>query len=366
MNNNKKKSGCGCFFAIIIIFLIAIVISVCVLYMMDPTKLQSNLNEIAVKLQEYAYEMNGMTVPTEENLQLPEEEELTEAQNYFYYQQLSEPAKKIYVTIENNIENLKNGVDNIPLPSSLNEVAKSNENGKELVATEFQNAWDAFITDRSEYFYLDSSKVCLVSKITTKGSNTNYEFFIGKGENTNYFTSEYNTKEEVEQAVKEVENAKNEILKNATGSNYDKILYIHDWIIENTDYDTSNGPNTSNIYGCLVNNDAICEGYARAFKYLLDELNIPCILISGIAVDENGNSERHAWNYVYIQNNWYAVDTTWDDPIIIGNGEVTESIKYKYFLKGKNTMDNDHTTIGQVTKDGFEFSYPELGSEDLQ
>lgn len=365
MNNNKKISGCGCFFALIIIFLLIIVISITVLYTIDPVKLESDLIQATEKIQKYIIEMNGLPVENEDNLQMPEKEELTEAQKYFYYQQLSEPAKKIYVTIENNIENLKNGEDNIPLPTSLNEVAKSNEKGKELVATEFQNAWDAFITDRSEFFYLDSSKVCLVTKITTKGSNTNYEFYIGKGENTNYFIDEFNTKEEVEQAVQKIENAKNDILKNATGSNYDKILYIHDFIIENTEYDTLSAPNTSNIYGCLVNNDAICEGYARTFKYLLDELNIPCILVSGTAIDENGNSERHAWNYVYIKNNWYAVDTTWDDPIIIGNGKITDSIKYKYFLKGKNTIDNDHTTIGQVTKDGFQFIYPELASEDL-
>lgn len=359
----KKKRKI--FWSIVLIALIGCVVSVCVLYAIDPVKLQNNLIELSEKLQNYIYEMNGQTVPTEENLEMPKEEELTQAQKYFYFQQLSEPAKKIYVTIENNIDNLKNGVDNIPLPSSLNEVAQSSENGKELVAKEFQNAWDAFITDKSEYFYLDSSKVCLVTKITTRGSNTNYEFFIGKGENSTYFTSDYKTKEEVEAALQDIEVAKNEILENATGSNYDKILYVHDWIIENTKYDTSNSANTSNIYGCLVNKSAICEGYARAYKYLLDELNIPCILVSGTAIDENGNTERHAWNYVYIQNNWYAVDTTWDDPIIVGNGEITDKIKYKYFLKGHKTMEQDHIVNGQVTKDGFKFEYPELANDDL-
>ena len=362
---DKKKSGCGCFFGIFLIIIIALVITMCVLYAMDPVKLQNNLNELVANLQNYVYEINGSSVPSDENLQLPEKEELTEAQNYFYYQQLSETAKKIYVTIENNIDNLKNGVDNIPLPSSLNNVAKSTENGKELIAKEFQNAWDAFITDKSEYFYLDSSKVCLVSKITTKGSNTNYEFFIGKGENSTYFIDEYKTREEVEVAIQEIENAKEEILNNATGSNYDKILYVHNWIINNNEYNTTQNSNISDIYGSLVNKSAICEGYARAYKYLLDELNIPCILVSGTAIDENGNSERHAWNYVFINNNWYAVDTTWDDPIIIGNGIITENIKYKYFLKGKETMEIDHITNGQVTKDGFKFSYPELAEEDL-
>lgn len=361
----KKKSGCGLFFLIILIVVIIMMITIWGLYSRNPIGFEQDLNNLSEKLKEYMAQLDGEP-PVVENLVFPEEEKLTEAQRYYYYQQLSDTAKKIYVTIGDNIEKIKNGEDNIPLPASLNDVAKSTENGKELIATEFQNAWDAFITDKSEYFYIDSSKVCLVTKITTKGSNTNYEFFIGKGENANYFTKEFNSKDAVETAVAELENAKNEILKNATGSNYEKILYVHNWIIDNTSYDTSNGKNTSNIYGCLVNKSAICEGYARAYKYLLDELNIPCVLVSGTAVDENGGTERHAWNYVYINNNWYSVDTTWDDPIIIGNGKVNDSIRYKYFLKGKNTMNKDHTTNGHITKNGFEFSYPELGNEDLR
>lgn len=362
---SKKKNGCGCFLGIILILLIGLIVSFCILFAMDPIKLEKNLKNGIEQLEGFITAQLNIEEEEEENIIMPEEEGLDEAQNYFYFQQLSEPAKKIYVTIENNIENLENGVDNIPLPRSLNEVAKSSENGKEVVAKEFQNAWDAFITDKSEYFYLDSSKVCLVTKITTKGSEVNYEFFIGKGENITYFTEEFETKADVEKALKELEEAKKEILENVNGDNYDKILYVHDWIVENTEYDVLENPNTSNVYGCLVSKKAICEGYARAFKYLLDELEIPCVMVSGTAVDENGNSERHAWNYVYIEDNWYAVDTTWDDPIIIGNGKITENIKYKYFVKGENTMSKDHTIIGQVTKDGFTFKCPKLSTNDF-
>lgn len=364
MSKENKKSG-GCFLGFIAIVLLAIIVTIIVLYSMNPKKLQETINVASAKIQELIYEIKGKPVVSDD-LQFPEKENLSEAQKYFYYEQLSENGKKIYLAIEKNIEKIKNGEDNIPLPPSLNEVAKNDEKGKELITIEFQNAWDAFVTDRSEYFYLDSSKVCLVTKMITKGSNTNYEFYIGKGDNKNYFIDEFDNKEEVEKAIKEVENVKQDIIKNATGNNYEKIKYVHDWLVDNVKYDTSTGKNTSNIYGCLVNKNVVCEGYARAFKYLLDELNIPCVLISGNAVDEYGNTERHAWNYVYIKNNWYAVDTTWDDPIIIGHGKVDESIKYKYFLRGKKTMSKDHTTIGQITKDGFIFSYPELSIEDIK
>ena len=256
-----------------------------------------------------------------------------------------------------------NGEDNIPLPTSLNDIAK--RDGKEVIAKEFQSAWDAFITDKSEYFYLDSSKVCLITKITTRGNNADYQFAIGKGDNKTYFIDEFNSKEEVEKALKQIELESENVIGYASGNNYEKMLYIHNCIVDNTKYETSKAANTANIYGGIVNKRAICEGYARTFKYYMDKLNIPCILISGEAVDENGNKERHAWNYVYINNNWYAIDTTWDDPIIIGNGKLTDKIKYRYFLKGSETMNKDHTTIGQITENGKIFEYPELAKDDL-
>ena len=365
----KGKNSFLHFLEVTVILLIAIIITFIVLYSMNPTKLKESLVYATDKIQlaaEEVYETFAGKQVVQDNLEFPDEETLTEAQNYYYYQQLGDTAKKIYVSIENNIERLKNGEDNIPLPPSLNDDAKANPDGKEFIAKEFQNAWDAFITDKSEYFYIDSSKVCLVTKMTTKGSNTSYEFYIGKGDNSNYYIDSFKDKEQIEKAIAEIKSVKADILKNASGNNYEKMKYVHNWIIDNVKYDTVGSKNTSNIYGCLVNKSVICEGYARTFKYLMDELDIPCVLVSGIAVDDDGKSERHAWNYVYIKNNWYAIDTTWDDPIIIGNGRIDDTIRYKYFLRGSDTMNKDHTTVGQITKNGFDFKYPELSKEDIK
>lgn len=349
---------------IILVILIVACIYVTIEYNNDPVGFQAKLEDWAKQIEVRVNKLNGKS-STEQAIVLPEKEELSGARKYYYFEQLSDTAKVIYVTIENNADKLLNGEDNIPLPSSLNDFAQ--KNGKEKVAEEFQSAWDAFITDKCEYFYLDSSKVCLVSKITTKATSSNYEFYIGKGDNKTYFIEEFKTKQDVEEAIKEIEDVEKEILKNATGTNYDKMLYVHDWIIGNTEYEAEHGENTANIYGCLVEGKALCEGYARTFKYLLDKLNIPCILVSGDAVDENGKTERHAWNYVFINNNWYAVDPTWDDPIIIGNSNLknNKKYKYKYFLKGKELMEKDHTTSGRITKGGKTFEYPDLCLNDF-
>ena len=359
----KKKSGCGIFFVFILFVFLAIIIGITVLYSMNPIKFEQQLADVQVKIEDYINKRYNFKPVYEENLIMPEVEGLAEAQRYYYFQQLSETAKKIYVTIEDSVEKMKNGEENIPLPASLNEVAISE--GKEKVAEEFQNAWDAFITDKSEYYFLDSGKVCLVTKSITKGNDVKYEFFIGKGENITYFIDEYTSKEQVETALKEIELAKKEILNNTTGNNLDKILYVHDWMLDNISYDSTEGSKKTNIYTALIEKNTICEGYARLFKYIMDELEIPCVIVSGTATDTNGKTERHAWNYVYINNNWYAIDVTWDDPIIIGTGKVTADIKYKYFLKGETTISKDHKISGQITKNGKKFSVPELSLLDF-
>ena len=33
-----------------------------------------------------------------------------------------------------------------------------------------------------------------------------------------------------------------------------------------------------------------------------------------------------------LNNKWYAIDVTWDDPTIIGSGRVPTSTKTRYFL----------------------------------
>ena len=101
--DKNKKSGCGCILGIIIIIILTIIVTILILYMVNPVKLESNLININNKLQKYVLELNHVK-PADDNLVFPEEEKLTEAQKYYYYQQLSDTAKKIYITIENNIE----------------------------------------------------------------------------------------------------------------------------------------------------------------------------------------------------------------------------------------------------------------------
>ena len=136
-------------------------------------------------------------------------------------------------------------------------------------------------------------------------------------------------------------------------------------IINNIEYETTIAKsNIYDIYGALVKNECVCEGYAKSFKYLLDQMNIPCIIVIGKATNTKGQTENHAWNYVQINEKWYAVDCTWDDPVIVGNGKIGNNTKYKYFLRGNEYMAKDHILSGQFTEGGQVYTYPELSATD--
>ena len=111
-----------------------------------------------------------------------------------------------------------------------------------------------------------------------------------------------------------------------------KIKAIHDYIINNTKYDKDradkkiNNYNSNTAYGALIEGYAICGGYADSMKLFLDKLNIPNFKIT---------SENHIWNVVYVNNGWFNLDLTWDDPVTSTGEDVLD---YSYFLITTNEL----------------------------
>lgn len=278
----------------------------------------------------------------------------------YYYDQIDENAKIIYSALENNEENLKTGNYTIEFGKQFNKLLNT-ENGTELLNDSYQQALDALSLDRPDIFYLDVSKMYLMIYTRKTILKTTYTVSIKSEDNGTYFSNEFKSKEEVEQKTKELESIKLNLCSQITGNTYDKVKQVHDTLVGNLQYDqTVSKDNIRNIYGALVNKEVVCEGYAKSFKYILDELGIPNLIVVGKATNSNNQTESHAWNYVFINENWYAIDVTWDDPIVVGGGKLPEKEKYKYFLKGSETFNKNHTITGKVSDDGLKFAYPEL------
>ena len=97
----------------------------------------------------------------------------------------------------------------------------------------------------------------------------------------------------------------------------EKIKVIHDYIINHTEYDRlkyenidDNTYKSSTAYGVLVEGFGTCSGYADTIAIFLNKLGIVNFKIS---------TDDHIWNLVKLDNKWYHLDTTWDDPISQNN-----------------------------------------------
>lgn len=366
--------------SIIIFFVIIAIIATAIV--LGLIFLQEFLKEEDTVAEDFKYNATNQESKAQEEMETPEivenpinEINSTEVKNVdysnvnvdkFFYNQLNDYSKTIYKAFESNKENMKTGTYKIELGTSFSSLL-SQSNGQDLLGDYYQSAIEAYTYDNPDVFYLSPNKMFLNMETTTQGKKVTYNVYINSGSEANYLVDGYNSKQDIDNAMSQIEQVKNEILSRRTGNTYNDIKLVHDYLVDNVEYDSSiSKPNIYDIYGALVRKESVCEGYARSFKYLMDELNIPCTLVIGTATNSQGQTENHAWNYVQINNNWYAVDTTWDDPIIIGNGTVSESIKYRYFLKGSSEINADHFPSGKFTENGMEFSYPNLSSNNYE
>ena len=152
-------------------------------------------------------------------------------------------------------------------------------------------------------------------------------------------TIEHSYSEEQKKAINEqVDKIINENIKDNM-STKQKIKTIHDYIINETNYDTLKTKNikdttykSNTAYGVLIEHYGICSGYSDTMAIFLDKLNIINYKIS---------NDQHIWNLVYLNGDWLHLDLTWDDPV--SNKNITRD---NYFLITTNTLkkldDNVH------------------------
>ena len=319
---------------------------------------------INVEKVETTENQNTMVVPIDENYENSKEYDFAYVKNNkYYYNQLDDTAKLIYDAIESNLSNMMSGNYEIKLSNQVASVLYENDGEKQL-DTSFQSAWDALMLDRVDTFFIDVTKINLKMRKTTYGKKVTYALSIAPADSNGYLANGIENKEKVHAILNEIKETRDSIVKSLSGIDYNKIMHAHDWIINNLDYEQNiTNNNVYNLYGALIEKSTVCEGYAEALKYILDEVDIPCVLVSGTATNSEGKTERHEWNYVQLYGKWYAIDSTWDDRVIKGTGYVSDSIKHRYFLVGSNEMNKNHFPNGQMTESGKKFVYPTIETE---
>ncbi len=193
----------------------------------------------------------------------------------YFYNQLENESKIIYNAFEKNKENMKTGNYKIELGSTFSFVL-SQEDGQDLLGKYYQSAIEAYTYDNPDVFYLSPNKMYLNIETTTRKNNVTYYVYVNSGPKANYFIDEFSSQEQINNAITKIEQVKDIILQNKTNNTYKNIKMVHDYLIKNVKYDTSvSKENIYNIYGAMVNQECVCEGYARSFKYMMDEMRNP-------------------------------------------------------------------------------------------
>lgn len=283
----------------------------------------------------------------------------------YYYNQLPEEAKRFYNAIGDMADQglLKQGnaeydliANNVLTQSQLQSYSQQAD-----VMVAFGAGRDAYYLDHPELFYIDISYLS-VSVGTKNGA---YVATLGTGRaETYYIDGGFSSETEVNEAAAALDEAVSRYVSaaNEKTTETEKIKAVNAMLIENITYSfcaTADEHGTTyeegaahirNVYGALVGGKCVCEGYARAFKLIMDRLGIPCLLVQGYSQGVAGGFEPHMWNYVWIAGSWYGVDVTWNDSDG-KNGEV-------YLLRGYEFMNDDHIADGVISDGGFKFRYP--------
>ena len=223
--------------------------------------------------------------------------------------------------------------------------------------------YDAFLMDHPEVFWLSGKTSSYQVKYSYSDGTSKCDFYTllkmhdgSLSDSFNEFLAEdYQTEAAITADIEARDYAVDLILNTPAvqnaNSDYELVKAFNEWLTKNNEYNTlvsSGDPygnfKAHNCLSALLGSDGtagpVCEGYAEAFKILCDRKEIPCVLVSGPATSSpESEGESHAWNFTKINDAWYGVDVTWNDPTVSGiSGKTSGYENENYLLVGSETM----------------------------
>ncbi|MBR5760392.1 MAG: hypothetical protein IKX87_00035 [Lachnospiraceae bacterium] len=130
-------------------------------------------------------------------------------------------------------------------------------------------------------------------------------------------------------------------------SNLDKIIYLHDSIVELATYQMV-AYESYGAGGVLGDKKGVCAGYTKALNLLLIDQNI-------IATYMRAPSISHGWTSIYLDGEWYHIDSTWDDTRSAKKGQTS----HQFLLRNDSefvTNDNNSHVAWEVYDFDFEYT----------
>lgn len=231
----------------------------------------------------------------------------------FYYQQLKENEKQVYKEI---LEGIRENREEIYIHAS--DAERANE------------IFQYILKDYPDIFWCDGT----ISATTYGGTET---YTVLKPTYTYDEASKETMRAEIEGAVSQCLSG-----ISAEDSEYNKILYVYEYIVDTVDYDLE-APDNQNIYSVFIHRRSVCAGYSKAAQYLRERLGVFCTYVTGIT----SGGQNHAWNLVMCEGDYYYLDVTWGDPVFqAAEGEEVsqfENISYDFMCCDDAELFKNHT-----------------------
>ena len=131
--------------------------------------------------------------------------------------------------------------------------------------------------------------------------------------------------------------------QNTNGSEYEMALYLHDWLLDQLEYD--NSLKWSSAESALTRGLGTCQAYESAYAKLLSAAGIE-------NAETRDTYDGHTWNAVKLDGEWYQVDCTWDDTSDKFYGDLDQ--RHLYFCLTDELMAIAHPGHGKIyTSDNY-------------
>lgn len=174
------------------------------------------------------------------------------------------------------------------------------------------NQW-AFesVADPSRGEWINYTSECASSDYTftmTATGTYNFKFYVmDKAANLYYLRVNFNisvSDDKYPSVDSIVRSAVAECNSKTDGSEYEKALWLHDWLLDQLEYDKS--LKWSSAESALTRGLGTCQSYESAYAKLLTT--------AGIENSETRDTyDGHTWNAMKLDGQWYQTDCTWDD-----------------------------------------------------
>lgn len=125
---------------------------------------------------------------------------------------------------------------------------------------------------------------------------------------------------------------------------YEKAKFVYETLIRRVDY-ALDAVESQNILSVFLYGETVCQGYAEAASYLLQQLGIQSAVVTGTA-----QGEPHAWNLVRLDGEYYYMDVTWGNSTYLTEDEQEKkTVDYAYLNLTTEELMETHTADGQIS-----------------